>query len=137
MRSIIVADDSCLARSFIIKLIRLAGVENTDIHEAGNGREVLDLARNGTPQVILTDLTMPEMNGIELVREITRDASIDIAPNQIILITSSGSTEERRELRKLGIEQILTKPVDQQQMSRALSAIPGLSLLKKESGYGY
>ncbi len=84
-RILVVDDDRSQAEEFGA-LLRHAGCEVT---LAGNGREAMDLLRHGVPDVVLTDLDMPEMDGLELVQAIRRD----YPALPVILMTAMGSEE--------------------------------------------
>ncbi len=84
-RILVVDDDRAQAEEFGV-LLRQAGCEVT---LAGNGREAMSLLRHDVPDVVLTDLDMPEMDGLELVQAIRRDC-----PGlPVILMTAMGSEE--------------------------------------------
>src|SRR4051812_34318554 len=82
-RILVVDDDRPQAEEFAV-LLRNAGCEVT---LAGNGREAIDLLRHNVPDVVLTDLDMPEMDGLELVQAIRRD----YPALPVILMTAMGS----------------------------------------------
>ena len=84
-RVLVVDDDHVLAEEFGV-LLRSADCEVT---LAGNGREALDLIRDDVPDVVLTDLDMPEMDGLELVQAIRRE----YPALPVILMTAMGSEE--------------------------------------------
>src|SRR4051812_35348739 len=81
-RILVVDDDRPQAEEFAV-LLRNAGCEVT---LAGNGREAIDLLRHDVPDVVLTDLDMPVMDGLELVRQIRRD----FPALPVILMTAMG-----------------------------------------------
>jgi CheY-like chemotaxis protein/anti-sigma regulatory factor (Ser/Thr protein kinase) len=82
-RVLVVDDDGSQAEEFSV-LLRNAGFE---VKLAGNGREAMDLLRHGVPDIVLTDLNMPEMDGLELVQSIRRE--FPTVP--VILMTALGS----------------------------------------------
>jgi CheY-like chemotaxis protein len=84
-RILVVDDDRPQAEEFGV-LLRHAGCAVT---LAGNGREAMDLLRHGVPDVVLTDLDMPEMDGLELVQSIRRD----YPALPVILMTAMGSED--------------------------------------------
>ena len=84
-RILVVDDDRPQAEEFGV-LLRHAGCEVT---LAGNGREAMDLLRHDVPDVVLTDLDMPEMDGLELVQAIRRD----YPALPVILMTAMGSED--------------------------------------------
>ena len=121
MKKIIVADDSALARMFLIKYINVAGINDAQFLEAENGLEVLDIMKDTLPDLLISDLNMPEMDGVELVRRI--NASPKLSGTPIIIVTSAGNAAQREELMSLGVKAILTKPINPPEI---VSAIGGL-----------
>ena len=84
-RILVVDDDRTQAEEFEV-LLRNAGC---DVTLAGNGREAMEILRHGKPDVVLTDLDMPEMDGLELVRAIRRE----YPALPVILMTAMGSED--------------------------------------------
>lgn len=121
MKRIIIADDAALARMFTRKCLTIAGLTDTEFIEAENGAVVLKLLKNIEPDLIVTDLYMPELNGIELVRELNNLGKTATIP--IVVVTSAGSAEQREELKSLGVAAILTKPINPMAISQVLTAI--------------
>lgn len=121
MKNIIIADDSALARSFIIKCIEIAGIEDAQFHEAEDGSKVLELIENNIPDLILTDLNMPNVDGIDLVEKIKGNSEWADIP--IVLITSAGNTEEREQLLSMGVKEILSKPLTPTKIIPILTSI--------------
>jgi CheY-like chemotaxis protein len=80
---------------------------------AGNGVEALELLRGGTVprerRIVLLDLNMPRMNGIELLREIRRDP--ELKPTPVIVLTTSNDERDRIEAYNLNVAGYLLKPV--------------------------
>lgn len=130
MKKIIVADDSALARSFIIKCIEISGMEDVTFIEAKDGNEVLDKVREEAPDLILTDLNMPNLNGLELVKKIKEEPQNSDIP--IVVITSAGNTKEREEFLSLGVNQIASKPITPPKISEILESI----FHENEDSYG-
>ncbi|ERP32154.1 response regulator [Chitinivibrio alkaliphilus] len=137
MNHFVIADDSPLARSFIIKLLRNTTISETHFTEASNGQEVLEYVQTNKVDVIFTDLTMPHTGGLELAKRLTSSTSAFPAKN-IVVITSSGNQEERQELAALGVQHILTKPVTQEQMNTVVASLfKGKRKRKERTPYGY
>jgi two-component system chemotaxis response regulator CheY len=121
MKKIIIADDSALARMFTKRCIDVAGITDVEYIEAENGKEALDRMKEILPDLLISDLNMPEMNGVELVRRV--NASPKLSGTPIIIITSAGNSEQREELMSLGVKTILTKPITPPDIVDAISGL--------------
>jgi two-component system, chemotaxis family, chemotaxis protein CheY len=106
--NILIADDSETMRGAIKKVVIMAGVPVGDFYEAANGREVLKLLENVWVDVILSDINMPEMNGIELLAEIKTNEVLANIP--VIFITTESSDGRVEEARKIGVAGYIKKP---------------------------
>jgi two-component system chemotaxis response regulator CheY len=90
--NILVVDDSPVMRGMIIRTIGLSGIEVSEIHEAGNGREGLELLEKQWIDVLFMDVNMPVMNGIEMLDKIREQPALNDLP---VMIISTESNEER------------------------------------------
>lgn len=109
MKRIIIADDSSLARMFTARCLTVGGFSNFTIEEAKDGLEVYALLSEEKYDLIITDLNMPEMDGMELLDRISKEPTMNTTP--VIVITSAGNAEERTRLKDLGAKAILSKPI--------------------------
>jgi len=102
MATILVVDDE---RVFCDLLKTVLGSNGHEVFTAYNGREALDLFSQHRPQVTLLDLRMPEMNGIEVLRQIR---TID-AGAAVMILTAWGSDALEKQARQLGVTDFLSK----------------------------
>jgi CheY-like chemotaxis protein len=102
---IITIDDEAPVRLLIRQCLRR---ENCDVFEASNGREGLDVIRDVIPDLILMDVTMPEMNGIEALQAIRTDAALAHIP--VLLLTGFKDTEQLHQALQLPYTDLLPKP---------------------------
>ncbi|MBU9737786.1 response regulator transcription factor [Diplocloster agilis] len=115
--TVIIAEDEPIILNNIAKK-----VENTDpriqvIGKAQNGRETLALLNGQVPDLLITDIEMPGMNGLELIREVRR-----LYPQVHILILSGYSNfEYARTAIKYGVDDYLLKPISQSDLSAILT----------------
>ncbi len=100
----------------------------TELHVAEDGMAALDLYLEKRPDIILTDIMMPRMNGLELAREV-RKLNRD---SQIIMLTAYSDTEYLLECISLGVNQYVQKPVDFAQLTSAIEACSSYTLLKRK-----
>jgi len=107
-----VADDQALVRSGFAVLLRSAdGVDV--VGEAANGREAVELAQRTRPDVILMDIRMPEMDGLEATRHITSDEAT--ASTKVLILTTFDLDEYVFDALRAGASGFLlkdTQPVD-------------------------
>lgn len=90
--NVLIVDDSPILRTAIKKVVRLAGVPDDRIHEAGNGQEALDVLETIWVDLVLLDLNMPVMDGEQFVVELQkRDVISDVA----VVVVSTESNKER------------------------------------------
>ncbi len=102
---VLVVDDSRLMRLALIRALNELGVRSTG--EAGNGREALEKIQQESFDLMLLDMEMPEMNGIELLRIMKKDAELSGLP--VIVISSAEQIETAVECIETGAEDYLPK----------------------------
>ncbi|MFW6131211.1 MAG: response regulator [Candidatus Aminicenantaceae bacterium] len=84
-----------------------------NLEVAGNGLEALDFLQNSNnpnPCIILLDLNMPKMNGIEFLKHIKKDDNLKIIP--VVVLTTSEEEQDRVDSYNLGVAGYILKPVD-------------------------
>ncbi len=116
-RSILLVEDDKEARSSMAMALRLNGY---DVYEAGNGEEGVDKLREATPDLILADINMPVMNGLEFLKVVRRNNYWVSIP--FVFLTANDSIEDIQLGHELGVEDYLTKPIDYDQLLRIINA---------------
>lgn len=117
---ILLVDDSPVMRRYVARTLQMTGIE-ASIHEAGNGVEAMSKAFEVRPDLVITDLNMPEMNGAELVAGMNASAELRDIP---VLVLSADRTSVRPdELLRAGAAGYLTKPVTPQSLRQRLLSI--------------
>lgn len=112
MASVLILDDSAAMVMNLAQILSKAGYEVTT---AGNGREGITEITNGLkPAVILTDLNMPEMDGIEFIKEARKSNTTKFTP--IIVLSGDSDGRKRDEARAAGASGWLTKPPQPNQL---------------------
>src|SRR5690606_16042719 len=94
-RKVVVADDDPAVLWFFAQVLKEAGAE---VHEAVDGLVALELARRVRPEVVLSDILMPRMDGMALTRELSRDPAVCAVP-VILLSWKEDFIQRMRELR--------------------------------------
>ena len=108
MLDVLVVDDSNLIRRMIIKTLELADVPMGETYEAGDGREALDIMEHKWVDLVLADINMPVMDGVEMVGHMRRSPGLAGVP--VIVVSTEGSTERMSELSDLGVSAYIRKP---------------------------
>ena len=112
MAMILILDDSPVMVMNLAQILAKAGYEVTT---AGNGKEGIAELTNGLkPTVILTDINMPEMDGIEFIREARKSTATKFTP--IIVLSGDEDGRKRDEARAAGASGWLTKPPQPNQL---------------------
>lgn len=104
MKKILVVDDNLMMRRLIRNVFR---DDRLDITEARNGLEGLQLVRENSFDLVITDIVMPEMEGLEFIIQLRK-----LEPKIKIIAISGGKPYFLYIAKKLGIEAIFTKPLD-------------------------
>lgn len=106
--SILIVDDSLPMRSVIKRTLKAAGYGNSDMMEAPNGKEALNLMEGAWIDLIMTDYNMPEMNGLEFIKAVKADEVSKEIP--VVVISTEGNDEKIREFMDAGAAGYITKP---------------------------
>ena len=107
MRTVLITDDSKTTQMLVqTTLQRLRDVQ---FRTAENGREALTVLAREPIDLLVTDINMPEMDGIALVRAVRKDQPPERLP--ILIITAKGEEEARGEGMKLGANAYILKPI--------------------------
>jgi CheY-like chemotaxis protein len=101
---ILLVDDSRATRAIVAKM--LGGYE-CEILEAANGALGLEAARQGQPDLIVLDMTMPVMNGVETLQALQADEALRTIP--VIMLTANSNPEEMEQMKALGATEYITK----------------------------
>lgn len=121
-RTALVVDDLEAHRAIFKRA--LAKVGDVMVAEAENGRDALEELRRGTPNLIITDIEMPEMNGMALLSAIRGDPRFRDIP--VIVVTSNSGTGReavqklRKELMAIGASDFLVKPIIEEELIRSV-----------------
>ena len=108
MTTVLVIDDS---PSEMAKFRDMLSKNNYQVLEAINGEHGCQMAIDHLPDVILMDVVMPEMNGFQATRKITRDKTTAHIP--IIMISTKNQETDRVWGKRQGAKEYITKPIDE------------------------
>ena len=110
----LIVDDSSVMRKIVERALRQAGIDLKVVHEAGSGTEGLDLLRTRQVDLILSDINMPSMDGLEFLRQIRAQ---ELAPGvPVVMITTESSEEHVKQAILSGAQGYIRKPFTAEQV---------------------
>ena len=125
--NLLVVDDSWAMRKFVVKQARAVGDVVGEVREAGNGKEALAALKTEPADVVLCDINMPEMDGLELAKALREDPSLESIP--VIIISSDPALSREAEFRQLGAIGYIEKPFTPVKLSSEFERLFGLARL--------
>ncbi|MBC7230854.1 MAG: response regulator [Actinobacteria bacterium] len=108
---LLIVDDNEGVRHLVARWLERAGFE---VREAGDGEEAVEMIRRDTPDIVLADIRMPKLDGIELAR-IVKSEHPGV---KIILMTAYSSPQTIAQARREGVDDYLEKPFTKDQVER-------------------
>lgn len=110
----LIVDDSSVMRKIVERALRQAGLDPLVVHEAGSGTEGLDLLRAKQVDLILSDINMPSMDGLEFLRQLRAE---NLAPGvPVVMITTESSEEHVKQAIQAGAQGYIRKPFTPEQV---------------------
>ncbi len=120
-KNVLLVDDSSTMRKIIGRSLRQAGLDFGEIFEAGDGLEALDVLEKESVDIVLSDINMPNMNGIEFLREkANRDGVKDIP---VFMISTETGEDIIGEAKELGAVGNLKKPFTPDKVNEVLGPL--------------
>ncbi|MBD0371072.1 MAG: response regulator [Pyrinomonadaceae bacterium] len=116
MKRILVADDSIATRALVAAA--LSDLQNLQVERASTGIEAIKTLSTSTIDLVLTDIHMPEINGLELVRFIKTDERLRSIP--VIVISTEAAEDDRHRALALGADDYLPKPFTASQLQHTI-----------------
>jgi len=122
--NVLIVDDSNAMRGVIKKIISMSGFKMDTCLEAGNGREAISQLEGNWVDVIISDINMPEMNGLEMLSHLKKDDLFKDIP--VIMITTEGSSSRMEEAFKYGAKGFIKKPFLPEDLKKILNEVLGV-----------
>jgi two-component system chemotaxis response regulator CheY len=110
----LIVDDSSVMRKIVERALRQAGLDAMVVFEAGSGADGLEVLRSKQVDLILSDINMPSMDGLEFVRQIKAQ---NLAPGvPVVMITTESSEEHVKQAIEAGARGYIRKPFTAEQV---------------------
>ena len=121
--NVLIVDDSLAMRSVIKKTIKVSGFKVGEYFEAADGKEALKILADAWVDLVLTDINMPNMNGLELITKMHTDQILKSIP--VVMVTTEGSEKSIQTSMEMGAKGYIKKPFQPEDIKRVLNSIMG------------
>ena len=121
--TVLTVDDSPMTRAMIRKTLQMTGLPVGQVLEACNGSEGLEVATSIRVDLLLADLNMPIMDGVEMIRKLAADPASKSVP--IVVISADSDEGRRAELRQLGVRGFVSKPFTPEKLRDLFTTVIG------------
>lgn len=123
--NILIVDDSKTMRSVLMKTLSMTELKLGEVYVAENGRDALDKLKEHWVDLVMTDLNMPEMTGLELIEKMAADGMLKSTP--VIVISTDGSAERIEYLKQKGVRDFIRKPFTPEGITEAVTKVLGVT----------
>ncbi len=107
-KTVLIVDDSSTMRKIVSRALRQAGIDFSEILEAGDGQEALDALNSNQVDIVLSDINMPNMNGLEFLKAKSEDEGIKDIP--VVMISTETGADIIDQAKALGAKGAVKKP---------------------------
>jgi len=119
-KTLMIVDDSATMRKIIMRTVRMADLKFDRTEEAGNGAEAIEKLKSAPVDIVLCDVNMPEMGGLEMVKKIRAELE-SCADTKIIMVSTESSQELIDGVISDGANGFITKPFTPEKFQEKLS----------------
>jgi CheY-like chemotaxis protein len=135
MNNVLLVEDDYLDAMAVQRVFSKANIPHK-LTVARNGKEALEMLHSRSavgadspPDIILLDINMPKMNGLEFLRELRSDSDPNLRQAKVFIMTTSGEETERHEAQRLGITGYIIKPLSFDNFESTKSSMDSFNLL--------
>lgn len=121
--NVLIVDDSSSMRAVIKKIIRLSGFNVSEYWEAADGAEALEMMNRHWVDLVLSDINMPKMNGIEMIAAMKKNDLIASVP--VVMVSTERNEEKVAKCLELGASGYIKKPFRPEQLRDKMITIFG------------
>lgn len=123
-QDVLIVDDSATMRQMVKKTLQMAGLDVGEVYEASNGIEALATLAEHTVAVIMLDINMPTMNGVQLLTRMKQNRRLKDIP--IVIASTEGSRERMEQMEEFGAFGYVRKPFQPEQLRDVLKPLLGV-----------
>ena len=123
-QDVLIVDDSTVIRQMVKRTMDLAGLDVGEIYEASNGIEALAQLNDHDVAVMLVDINMPTMNGVQLLTRMKENHRLQGIP--IVIVSTEGSKQRIEQLQAIGAFGYVRKPFQPEQLRDVLKPLIGV-----------
>jgi CheY-like chemotaxis protein len=116
MKRVLVVDDDAISRKLTVRLL---GHDGYDVEQSADAAEALERMRAAPPCIMLVDLQLPEMDGLELTRRVKADPSTRHIP--VVAVTAHAMKGTEQSARAAGCDGFVTKPLDTRRFMQVIA----------------
>ena len=117
MKNVLIVEDSSTMRSLIVSTVEI--IEDVDVTETASGFEALKILPQKRFDLIMTDINMPDINGLELAKFVK--TNVDYKDIPLIIISTEGSDKDRERGMQLGADEYVIKPFKPEQLQKLVT----------------
>ncbi|RLB96511.1 MAG: response regulator [Deltaproteobacteria bacterium] len=132
--NVLIVDDSSSMRNIIKKIIQMSGFDVGHFLEASNGREALTILDNTWIDVIISDIHMPEMDGVAFLQAMQKKPTLSDTP--VVIVTTEGRQDRIKGLLALGARACIRKPFKPEKLRDTLIDVLGIDRSGMEGAGG-
>ena len=121
--NILVVDDSAVVRAVFSKTFKLAGIPVSELYQAANGKEALEILNENRVDLVFSDINMRVMGGVEMIEKLSDDGLLKTIP--VVVVSTEGSTTRIEQLKSKGISAYIRKPFTPELVRKVVDDIVG------------
>ena len=122
--NVLIVDDSSSMRAVIRKIVAISGFKMGRCYEAANGQEALDVLSENWVDVIISDINMPGVSGLDMLDHLKADDLLKEIP--VIVVSTEGSDERIRSVMSKGAKRFVSKPFLPEEIRKILYEVIGV-----------
>ena len=121
--NVLIVDDSETVRAIIAKTMEIAEVPIKEVFQAENGKVALDILKADWIDLVLTEINMPVMGGVEMINIMKEDNMLSSVP--VVVVSTEGSKTRMDELLDLGVRSYIRKPFTPEKLKDIIESVLG------------